>query len=147
MELENEVKAAEAKAEAAVSEVKAEVVKVAEEVHAEAKKVEGEIVGEFQKAKPASAQALTAEEILAIREIENSYLKAQIDKLQGQILILQGQIAAMQADSATQAVNKAVAGLCPADRTAEQGKDGIVCVSKAKPVTVDNPGPTSTTGK
>jgi uncharacterized protein YpuA (DUF1002 family) len=66
--LTEEVKAVEAKAEAVAAEVKTEVVKVAEEVKAEVVKV-------AEKAK----QELTADEKLAIREIENAYLKAQIE--------------------------------------------------------------------
>jgi Na+-translocating ferredoxin:NAD+ oxidoreductase RnfC subunit len=54
----------EAKAEAVAAEVKNEVVNVAEEVKAEVKKL---------------TQELTTEEKLAIREIENTYLKAQIE--------------------------------------------------------------------
>ena len=71
MELENEIKAVEQKAEAVVAEVKTEVVKVAEEVKAEVVKVEGEV--------KKLTQELTADEKLAIREIENAYLKAQIE--------------------------------------------------------------------
>ena len=50
--------------EAVAAEVKQEAIKVVEEVKAEAKKL---------------TQELSAEEKLAIREIENSYLKAQIE--------------------------------------------------------------------
>lgn len=75
MELENEVKAIEAKAEAVVSEVKAEAVKVVEEVKTEAGKLMGEAKAELKKA----TQSLTSEEKLAIREIENAYLKAQVE--------------------------------------------------------------------
>ena len=71
MELENEIKAVEQKAEAVVAEVKTEVVKVAEEVKAEVVKVEGEV--------KKLTQELTADEKLVIREIENAYLKAQIE--------------------------------------------------------------------
>jgi len=63
MNVETEVKAVEAKVEAVASEVKAEVVKVAEEVKAAVVRTE---------------QALTAEEKLALREIEVEYLKAQM---------------------------------------------------------------------
>ena len=64
MSIETEVKAVEA-------EVKAEVVKVEAEVKAEIAKVE--------KAVEKVLQELTAEEKLAIREIENAYLKAQME--------------------------------------------------------------------
>jgi hypothetical protein len=64
MSIETEVKAAEAEVVKVAEEVKAEVVKVADEVKAEVKKV---------------TQELSAEEKLAIREIENGYLKAQIE--------------------------------------------------------------------
>ena len=64
MSIETEVKAVEA-------EVKAEVVKVEAEVKAEIAKVE--------KAVEKVLQELTAEEKLAIRQIENSYLKAQLE--------------------------------------------------------------------
>ena len=53
------------------TEVKAEVVKVAEEVKAEVVKVAEEV--------KKITQELSAEEKLAIREIENGYLKAQIE--------------------------------------------------------------------
>jgi hypothetical protein len=64
MSIETEVKAVEA-------EVKAEVVKVEGEVKAEVAKVE--------KAAEKVLQELTAEEKLIIREIENEYLKAQME--------------------------------------------------------------------
>ena len=54
--------------ESEVKKVEAEVVKVAEEVKAEAVKIVEKV-----------RQELTAEEKLAIREIENSYLKAQVE--------------------------------------------------------------------
>lgn len=75
MELANEVKAVEAEAEKVVSEVKTEVVKVAEEVKTEAAKLVGDAKVEVKKL----TQEITAEEKLAIREIENKYLKAQIE--------------------------------------------------------------------
>lgn len=62
--LTEEVKAVEAKVEAVASEVKTEAVKVVEQVKAEATKL---------------SQEITAEEKLAIRDIENTYLKAQIE--------------------------------------------------------------------
>jgi ribosome recycling factor len=59
---------------------------VVEEVKAEATKVEGEVKAavaevkeEVTKAVAKTTQELTAEEKLAIREIENEYLKAQIE--------------------------------------------------------------------
>jgi len=64
MSVETEVKAVEAKVEAVVSEVKVEATKLVEEAKAEVKKL---------------TQELTAEEKLGIREIENTYLKAQIE--------------------------------------------------------------------
>lgn len=73
--LAEEVKAVETKAEAVASEVKTEVVKVAEEVKTEATKLVGEAKTEATKI----FQEITAEEKLAIREIENKYLKAQIE--------------------------------------------------------------------
>jgi hypothetical protein len=54
-----------------LNEVKAEVVKVESEVKAEVAKVE--------KVVEKVLQELTAEEKLAIREIENTYLKAQME--------------------------------------------------------------------
>jgi len=57
--------------EKVVEEVKAEVVKVETEVKAE--------VVEVEKAVEKVIQELTADEKLAIREIENAYLKAQIE--------------------------------------------------------------------
>lgn len=75
MELANEVKAAEAEAEKVVSEVKTEIVKVAEEAKVEAVKLVGEVKAEVKKL----TQELTSDEKLVIREIENKYLKAQIE--------------------------------------------------------------------
>jgi hypothetical protein len=75
MALENEVKEIEQKAEAVVAEVKTEAAKVEGEVVAEAKKIEGAVVAEVKKL----TQELSADEKLAIREIENQYLKAQIE--------------------------------------------------------------------
>ena len=52
------------------------------EVVAEVKAVEGEVVAEVAKAEKfveAVRQELSAEEKLAIREIENAYLKAQME--------------------------------------------------------------------
>jgi hypothetical protein len=52
------------------------------EVVAEVKAVEGEVVAEVAKVEKAVEkvlQELTAEEKLAIREIENAYLKAQME--------------------------------------------------------------------
>ena len=71
MSIETEVKAVEAEVVKVEGEVKTEVVKVAEEVKAEVVKVEGEV--------KKLTQELTADEKLAIREIENAYLKAQIE--------------------------------------------------------------------
>jgi copper chaperone CopZ len=51
-------------------------------VEAEVKKVEGEVVAEVkavEKFVEATVQAISAEEKLGIREIENTYLKAQIE--------------------------------------------------------------------
>ena len=64
MSIETEVKA-----------VEAEVVKVAEEAKNEAKAVVADVKAEVKKV----TQELTAEEKLAIREIENAYLKAQME--------------------------------------------------------------------
>ncbi len=75
MGLEQEVKVIEAKAEAVVNKVKTEVVKVSDEIKAEAEKVAKEAKAGVKKL----VQELTAEEKLAIREIENAYLKAQIE--------------------------------------------------------------------
>lgn len=75
MELANEVKAVEAEAEKVVSEVKTEVVKVVDEVKTEATKLVDDAKAEVKKL----TQDITAEEKLAIREIENKYLKAQIE--------------------------------------------------------------------
>ncbi len=75
MSLETEVKSIEAEAEKVTGEVKAEAVKVAEEVKAEVVKVAEKVSTEAKK----TTQELTAEEKLAIREIENGYLKAQIE--------------------------------------------------------------------
>ena len=75
MSLETEVKAAETKVEAVASEVKTEVVKVAEEIKTEVVKLAGEAKAEAKKL----TQEITAEEKLAIRELENKYLKAQIE--------------------------------------------------------------------
>lgn len=68
--------------ETVVEEVKQEVVKVAEEakqevgvVVTEVKKVGSEVVVEAKKL----TQELSAEEKLAIREVENAYLKAQME--------------------------------------------------------------------
>ena len=58
-----------------VAAVEAEVKKVEGEVVAEAKKVEAAVEKVVEKV----TQELSAEEKLAIREIENSYLKAQIE--------------------------------------------------------------------
>jgi hypothetical protein len=59
---------------------------VIEAVEAEVKKVEGEVVAEVkaveavvEKVIEKVTQELTADEKLAIREIENTYLKAQIE--------------------------------------------------------------------
>jgi len=55
---------------------------VVNEVVAEVKKIEGEVVAEavkVEKAVEKVLQELTAEEKLAIREIENSYLKASME--------------------------------------------------------------------
>jgi len=64
MSIETVVKSVETEVVKVAEEVKAEVVKVAEEAKAEVKKL---------------TQELTAEEKLAIREIENAYLKAQME--------------------------------------------------------------------
>jgi type IV secretory pathway VirB4 component len=59
-----------------------EVQEVVKEVKAEVVKVEGEVVAEvakIEKAVEKVIQELTAEEKLAIREIENAYLKAQME--------------------------------------------------------------------
>ena len=71
MSIETEVKAVEAEVVKVEGEVKTEVVKVAEEVKAEVVKVEGEV--------KKLTQELSADEKLAIREVENAYLKAQIE--------------------------------------------------------------------
>jgi len=55
---------------------------VVNEVVAEVKKIEGEVVAEavkVEKAVEKVLQELSAEEKLAIREIENAYLKAQME--------------------------------------------------------------------
>lgn len=72
--------------ETLVQEVEAKVEAVAAEVKTEAVKVEGEVVSEVKaivpdvKAEVAKIiQELSAEEKLAIREVENAYLKAQIE--------------------------------------------------------------------
>ena len=61
--------------ETVVKAVEAEVTKVEGEVVAEAKKIEAEVKAEVKKL----TQELTAEEKLAIRDIENAYLKAQME--------------------------------------------------------------------
>lgn len=61
--------------ETVVEEVKAEATKVEGEVVAEVKKVEGAVATEVKKL----VQEITAEEKLTIRDIENAYLKAQIE--------------------------------------------------------------------
>jgi uncharacterized protein YeeX (DUF496 family) len=61
--------------EGVVEEVKQEVVKVAAEVKAEVEKVVEAVKPEVKKL----VQELTAEEKLALREIENAYLKAQME--------------------------------------------------------------------
>lgn len=63
----NEAKKIEAKVEAVAGEVKAEVVKVAEEVKAAVIKVVDKVT-----------QEISSEEKLAIRDVENEYLKAQL---------------------------------------------------------------------
>jgi|SRR5271154_2419614 len=62
-----------------VAEVKAEAEKVATAVTAEVAKVEAEVKPAVKPAVEHLLQELTAEEKLAIREIENEYLKAQIE--------------------------------------------------------------------
>lgn len=64
MSIETEVKAVEGEVVKVVEEVKAEVTKVVEAVVPEVKKL---------------VQELSAEEKLALREIENGYLKAQME--------------------------------------------------------------------
>jgi formiminotetrahydrofolate cyclodeaminase len=80
--LATEIQEIESKAEAVASEVKTEGVHVVEEVKAEAVKIAGDVKADFgaaTKAIEATIQHISAEEKLAIREIENTYLKAQIE--------------------------------------------------------------------
>jgi|SRR5580658_937621 SMC interacting uncharacterized protein involved in chromosome segregation len=65
--------------ETLVQEAEAKVEAVAAEVKTEAVKVEGEVVSEVKAEVAKIIQELSAEEKLAIREVENAYLKAQIE--------------------------------------------------------------------
>jgi uncharacterized protein (DUF342 family) len=56
-----------------------DVQEVVKAVETEVKKVEGEVVAAAEKVIERVTQELTSDEKLAIREIENTYLKAQME--------------------------------------------------------------------